>query len=209
VLLDAGIWRWQLAAVSPATWRRVVWYTFANVCTNIPSHTSHIYVNGGVTFLWTGLIFYHTTLHHNPDNVTSNRYSTEGKPILVKQSVKVLFYPTPPDFLKSTTCWKVPRLCPFDLPTCTCRQVRNIGGMTLSGENGRARRKPCPSACPPYITSHGMTWDRTRTSMVTGRRPTAKAMARHLKTTINLNVSPQAQKTLHIGYKNQLMLCIG
>jgi hypothetical protein len=69
---------------------------------------------------------------------------------------------------------------------CTCRRVRNIGGMTMTRENRRARRKPCPTACPPHI-SHGMTWDRTRTSVVTGRWPTATA--RHLKT-INLNVSP-------------------
>jgi hypothetical protein len=151
-----------------------------------------------------GVIFYQTTRHHNPDNVTANWYSTEGKPILVKHPVEFLFCPTPPDFLKGTTCWKVPRLWPFDLATtCTCRRVRNISRMTLTGENRRARKKPCPSACPPNI-SHGMIWDRTRTSVVTGRRPTAKAMARHLKTTINLKVSPyRAVNTLRIGYKNQ------
>ena len=167
------------------------------------SHFTHISANGGIILLRTGVIYYHTTRHHNPDNVTANWYSTEGKPILVKQPVEFLFYPTPPDFLKSANCWKVPRLWLFDLSTtCTCRRVRNIGGMTLTSENRRARRKPCPSACPPNI-SHGMTWDRTRISVVTGRRPTAKAVAQHLKT-INLNVSPyRAVNTLRIGYKNQ------
>jgi len=78
-------------------------------------------------FLRTGLIFYHTTRHHNPDNVTANWYSTEGKSILLKQPMEVLFYPTPPDFLKSTTCWKVPKICPFDLATTrTCRRIRKV-----------------------------------------------------------------------------------
>jgi BMFP domain-containing protein YqiC len=50
--------------------------------------------------------------------------------------------------------------------------------MKLTGENRQLGEKPVPvPLCPPQI-SYGLTWDRTRASVVRGRRLTAWAMAR-------------------------------
>jgi hypothetical protein len=63
--------------------------------------------------------------------------------------LKVLFHPTLPDFRKSITFWKVPRLLPFvRLVSTTCRWSwgRSSGGMVLTGETRSAGRKNCLSA---------------------------------------------------------------
>jgi hypothetical protein len=49
--------------------------------------------------------------------------------------------------------------------------------MKLTGENRSTREKPVPvPVCPPQIR-HGLTRDRTRVSVVRGRRIAASAMA--------------------------------
>jgi len=58
--------------------------------------------------------------------------------------------------------------------------------MIVTGDAGVLGEKPCPvPLCPPKI-SHGLTWDRTRTSAVE-RHPSAY----------------RAVNTLRLGYKNQ------
>jgi hypothetical protein len=52
------------------------------------------------------------------------------------------------------------------------------GGMILTGENRRTRRKTCPSATLSTTNLTGVTWARTQAAAVRGRRLTPWAMAR-------------------------------
>jgi hypothetical protein len=51
------------------------------------------------------------------------------------------------------------------------------GGMILTGENQRTRRKACPSATLSTTNPTGLTWVRTQAATVRGRRLTVLAMA--------------------------------
>jgi len=186
---DARIWQWQLTAVSTATWLRVVWYTFANVWTTTPSHASHTSANGGIIIPPNGgsALPHYKASQPRQRNCELVFYWREVYPFKAA-SVSSLLSNTP-WFPEEHNLLEGSQHLPIWSGNNTYVQTNTgSGGMTLRGENRRARRKPCPSTCPPHI-SHGMTWDRNRTSVVTGRRPTATAMTRHWKT-INLNVSP-------------------
>jgi hypothetical protein len=93
-----------------------------------------------------------------------------------KDTVKVLSFQS-----SLITFREFPRLRPFViLWIASCRWVQIIGGMILIGENRSTRRKKKNVSLtlrPPQI-SHGLTCDRTRSSVVRGRRLTAWAIAR-------------------------------
>jgi hypothetical protein len=55
-----------------------------------------------------------------------------------------------------------------------------IGGMRIGRGKLSTRRKPAPVPLCPPPTSHDLTWDRSRTTAVGGRRLTSWAMARPL-----------------------------
>jgi hypothetical protein len=57
--------------------------------------------------------------------------------------------------------------------SCNFRKCGTHGGMILTGEKRRTRRKTCPSATLSTINPTGLTWTRSQAAAVTGRRLTA------------------------------------
>jgi hypothetical protein len=86
-----------------------------------------------------------------------------------------MLYPILLYFRKSTASWKLPRFRPLVLPVgraCRIRWVWSIDGMILTGENRILADKPVQVPLWPPKILHGLTWNRTGTSALRGRRLT-------------------------------------
>jgi hypothetical protein len=113
---------------------------------------------------------------------------------------------------RSVPPWPLPSIHPHVPPPegmlCTCELKAIRMGSTPSWYSEGTGEKPVPMPfCPPQI-SHNMAWHGTWTSVIGGRQLTALAMARPLKTKINLSYSYwsspyRAVNTIFLGYTNQ------
>ena len=119
------------------------------------------------------------------------------------------------DFRKSIAFWKVRRLRPFvRLASITCkwRWAWSNGGMILRKTEVLGEKSVTIPLCPLQI-SHGMNWDWTCTSAVTGQQLTPWFMARHSIAHWNSDQDKDSARTAQWTHSvsaintSQLILC--